>query len=447
MQLKTVPAKACQFAAELQVRANSDESKTAPITLVARSGEAVCHWYWGNVVHDLGGMTVAKPRIPLDYCHDDDEVIGYANKFDTSTGELVATGALIPYSPDPDDKATEIIYKAQEGVPYEASILFDGPLVVEVVSENATTFVNGEQMSGPITVIRQWTLRGIAVCPYGNDPNTSAAMKFSRGGDVPAQVISQEKHEMSATAEAEVKALHEEAAAVEAEATSDKPAEVVGEEGEETTTVEAETAGTRQIPVHQAPLDGVPHRVADVFPGGAEDRSHLLPGEPPGPARQKPLIGYGQPRLAGRPRNAFHHHATTWTVDTPQGIGPYHGDLPQRHELEAPGRQPIVAGSSLPAARADRPAIGPWFDRHFDGPPGAICPAWFSIHERLVTLDVIEDSLELHPESALALMKLGNSIVAARRSGCICFGTPRVSPARTTAPEHRERLAGVQGRQ
>jgi hypothetical protein len=244
MPLKTVPAKACQFAADLQVRVNSDDSKTAPITLVARSGEAVCHWYWGNVVHDLGGMTLAKPRIPLDYCHDDDEVIGYANKFDTSTGELVATGALIPYSPDPEDKATEIIYKAQQGVPYEASIFFDGPLVVEEVSENATTFVNGEEMSGPITVIRQWTLRGIAVCPYGNDPNTSAAMKFSRGGDVPAQVISQEKHEMSATAEAEAK----EAAAVEAEATSDKPAEVVGvldENGEEPTTVDAETAGTQ----------------------------------------------------------------------------------------------------------------------------------------------------------------------------------------------------------
>lgn len=245
MPLKTVPAKACQFAADLQVRVNSDDSKTAPITLVARSGEAVCHWYWGNVVHDMGGMTVAKPRIPLDYCHDDDEVIGYASKFDTSTGELVATGALIPYSPDPDDKATEIIYKAQQGVPYEASIFFDGPLVVEEVSENATTFVNGQQMSGPITVIRQWTLRGIAVCPYGNDPSTSAAMKFSRVGDVPAQVISQEKHAMSATAEAEVKALHEETAAVEAEATSDKPAEVVGKDGEKATTVEAETAGTQ----------------------------------------------------------------------------------------------------------------------------------------------------------------------------------------------------------
>ena len=259
MPLKTVPAKACQFAADLQVRVNSDDSKTAPITLVARSGEAVCHWYWGNVVHDLGGMTVAKPRVPLDYCHDDDEVIGYANKFDTSTGDLVATGALIPYSPDPDDKATEIIYKAQQGVPYEASIFFDGPLVVEEVGENATTFVNGAQMSGPITVIRQWTLRGIAVCPYGNDPNTSAAMKFSRGGDVPAQVISQEKHEMSATAEAEVKALHEETPAVEAEATNDKPAEVVGKK--ETTTVDAETAGTQTedpIPAEEAPPPAEP---------------------------------------------------------------------------------------------------------------------------------------------------------------------------------------------
>ncbi len=204
-QLRTIPAKARRFAAQFEVGSNGDNAKTAPVKLVARSSEPVDVPCWGRVAHDLAGMSLVKPRIPLDYCHDDYAIIGYANNFDTATGDLVAGGALVPYSQDPNDKASEVLYKSQNGIPYEASIFFTGPLVIEEVDAGATTFVNGKQMEGPLTVIRQWTLRGIAICPHGVDPFTDAQMKtkFSDSGDIEAVVIKDviKETKMSETAE------------------------------------------------------------------------------------------------------------------------------------------------------------------------------------------------------------------------------------------------------
>lgn len=167
------PREALYLAAQLELADNGSDAKTAPVRLVARSGEPIVHWYWGKVTHDLAGMRLSKPKIPLDYCHDDAEVIGYANHFDASSGDLVASGALVPYRDQ--DRAAEVLFKAKSGVPYEASIFFDEPLVIEQVAEGAAVQVNGREFTGPGIVIRQWTLRGIAVCPYGADPHTETS--------------------------------------------------------------------------------------------------------------------------------------------------------------------------------------------------------------------------------------------------------------------------------
>jgi hypothetical protein len=36
--------------------------------------------------------------------------------------------------------------------------------------------VNGYTQPGPATIFRQWKLRGVAVCPYGYDKNTSTRL-------------------------------------------------------------------------------------------------------------------------------------------------------------------------------------------------------------------------------------------------------------------------------
>lgn len=73
-------------------------------------------------MHDLSGFQ-AKPSIPLDYCHDAQQVVGFANKFDVSSDDLVVSGALTPFKDG--DRANEIVNKSERGVLYEASIFFD----------------------------------------------------------------------------------------------------------------------------------------------------------------------------------------------------------------------------------------------------------------------------------------------------------------------------------
>src|SRR5207253_1789591 len=106
-----------------------------------RSTQPVDHWYFGRIVHDLAGMSLSKQRLTIDYCHREDEVIGFANKFDTAGG-LVASGALTPFSDK--DRASEVIFKSGEGVPYEASIFFDPvEMVLEYVPQGMAVPVNG----------------------------------------------------------------------------------------------------------------------------------------------------------------------------------------------------------------------------------------------------------------------------------------------------------------
>lgn len=185
----SIPAKACVMTiGEFMTGDNGENAKSAPVKLKARSGGAIEHWYWGNVIHDFSGMKIGKNRLAIDYVHDPKEIIGYLNKFETENGDLYASGALVPYKDS--DRASEIIHKMKEGVPYEASINFGGDgIKVEELSAGQVATVNGNQFEGPATIIREWPLRGVAVCPYGADANTETAV-FDNKKTFAASVVS-----------------------------------------------------------------------------------------------------------------------------------------------------------------------------------------------------------------------------------------------------------------
>ncbi len=170
-----IPAGACVLSVgEFELGDNGENAKTAPVRLVARSGKAIEHWFWGRVVHDLAGMHLHKSRVPIDYVHDSKEIVGYLNKFDSTSGNLVTSGALVPFKDS--DRATEIVHKMKAGVPYEASIFFGGDgIKIEDVPEGMVAKVNGYQFDGPGIIVREWPLRGVAICPYGADANTESA--------------------------------------------------------------------------------------------------------------------------------------------------------------------------------------------------------------------------------------------------------------------------------
>ncbi len=184
---KPVPAKAliCESRVALEFQESENDGGRIPITLKARSADPIPHWYWGKLVHDMEGMELRKETCPIDYCHrggwDSNELIGVASKFATSTRKgLTITGELV--STRDDDRARDVIDKGRAGIPFEASIDFNGPgLVLEEVGEGAHVRVNGKRFDGPGTVVRKWQLRSVAVCPYGADGNTKS--EFQNGDD------------------------------------------------------------------------------------------------------------------------------------------------------------------------------------------------------------------------------------------------------------------------
>jgi len=242
-----VPAAACQMVVgEPEIGDNGEGAKTAPVRLVARSGKPIEHWFWGRVVHDLAGMHLHKPRLPIDYVHDSAEVIGYLNKFDIGSGDLVTTGALVPFKES--DRATEIIHKAKAGVPYEASINFGGDGIrYEELGEGQVAQVNGQKFEGPGVIIREWPLRGVAICPYGADAHTESAVLASGNKQtfVAARV----------TAAATVKE------AAMSEPTVEAVAQVVAAQPSETPKIEEPKAVEASQPAEVAPVEVAPAAV------------------------------------------------------------------------------------------------------------------------------------------------------------------------------------------
>lgn len=144
--------------------------RTKPVKILARTGAALEHWYWGRIVHDFAGLQ-AKAVVPLDWCHDGEELIGKADRLTVDESGLWAEGTL--ESLEPGDQADKIIRRAGRGIPYEASIYFDPwDLELEYVAEGFVAEANGEPVEGPAVIARRWRLRRIAICPSGYDAGT-----------------------------------------------------------------------------------------------------------------------------------------------------------------------------------------------------------------------------------------------------------------------------------
>jgi hypothetical protein len=253
----SIPAAACTLiVGEFELGDNGEGAKTAPVRLVARSGKPIEHWFWGRIVHDLAGMRVHKPRLPIDYVHDSKEIVGYLNRFDTESGDLITSGALVPFKDS--DRATEILHKFRAGVPYEASINFGGDgIKVEDVPEGYIAQVNGFAFEGPGVIVREWPLRGVAICPYGADMHTESTA-LSGAKQYAATVFRSPK---TATKETEMS----EQVAVEVAAQVETP-------------VVAETEEKIETPVEETPAEATEQAVEAETPEG--EQAAQAPGEP-----------------------------------------------------------------------------------------------------------------------------------------------------------------------
>ena len=227
---KNIPAKACTLSSgKFELRANGSDSKSRPVTLLARTNEPIEHWYWGNVVHDFAGMRLVKDRIAIDYCHDSKDILGYANKHETGAEGLVLSGALVPWKES--DRASEVAFKFDNGVPYEASIDFGGEgIKYEFVDDGQVAFANDREYQGPLVIIREWPLKGVAICPHGADEHTAA--QFAAAETFTAEQLNTKIGELAMPENANQAVETEETAAEVTEEVTVETAEVEADEQE-----------------------------------------------------------------------------------------------------------------------------------------------------------------------------------------------------------------------
>ena len=196
-----VPAAALRLdaTAELGER-SSDDTKTAPIRLRARTGDPIDHWYWGKVAHDLDGFELTGDKSRLALMYDHVEPIGYAlrKNISTESGDLEVSGTVVETRNS--NRATDVIDWMSAGVPFESSISFaGGKPTIQAVKDGETTEVNGREFAGPGVVIRKWKLREVSVVSSGADDDTESAL-FNQSDSVSVEFIqTQKEEEMSET--------------------------------------------------------------------------------------------------------------------------------------------------------------------------------------------------------------------------------------------------------
>jgi hypothetical protein len=187
---RKIPAAAVRFEADGMFEfAAAEEGKAGvPVRLHARDAKPIAHWYWGKIAHDMAGV-IHKDRLAIDWCHDGDQILGYVDQVtaDAKKG-LDMAGAILT---DIDEKAAEVAAKAAAGVPYESSIDWTGPAVLEWVESGMKAEVNGYSFEGPGYIARKWHLRGVAICPHGADMSTTTEFANQAGAEVGVTVFSQ----------------------------------------------------------------------------------------------------------------------------------------------------------------------------------------------------------------------------------------------------------------
>lgn len=150
------------------------------LNLVVLASDVITQWS-ERFAFDYSTLRV-KDRVPLDFLHLDDTLVGYAEGFQFTDEKVTADAVLMDDEDSPSARAREIAYGLDHGVPYETSCLIDlEQAVARSVQKDETVVVNGRELSGPLTLYQNAEIRGVAICPHGADALTSATVALSAG--------------------------------------------------------------------------------------------------------------------------------------------------------------------------------------------------------------------------------------------------------------------------
>ena len=143
--------------------------------------------YRAPVVVDLAGLNVPSQNRPILLDHDSsvDSIAGQSDSITVMDGKLRVAGEILAS----DGRVAKVADLAASGFRWQASIGAT-PDRVEELRAGDTALVNGQEVRGPLAVVRQATLREISIVAMGADDRTATHV-------LAASAAPQENDEMS----------------------------------------------------------------------------------------------------------------------------------------------------------------------------------------------------------------------------------------------------------
>lgn len=162
--------------AVIDMASASDEGSPLPrFRMVAYTGGPMRITGWRYpVVIDLAGLAVPSQSRPIRFSHDAGAGVGHTDSIRVDGGQLVASGVISRDTP----AAREVVASSKNGFPWQASV---GTTVeeFEFVKDRQTVMVNGQELAGPLNVVRKATLSEISFVDLGADSETTAMVAAS----------------------------------------------------------------------------------------------------------------------------------------------------------------------------------------------------------------------------------------------------------------------------
>ena len=141
--------------------------KDAPrLVMTMYSGKVIGgHWWWGNLVLDLDGMSFPKSKYPILESHRSDRKIAFGGK--PVKEDYVLKAASDVQFVDTEE-SREFQKLSKEGFPYEASI-YAQPTRIQRIDKDEEAEVNGFTFKGPGVIWRKSIYKEASVCVFGYD--------------------------------------------------------------------------------------------------------------------------------------------------------------------------------------------------------------------------------------------------------------------------------------
>jgi len=185
---RTVPGKALQFMEPTEIslskkKGDDGEEKRTASMLAYSGGVIKDHWYWGDLVIDVDGLSFDSDPLPILEDHLTEKKIGLSHDpsggIDKKNYQLSFPEIELLDNPD----ANAFYDNSKQGFPYQSSVRAK-PKKIEHLEEETSAEVNGMTVEGPATIFRQTTIKEASVCVFGWDSNTKSAALSEAEEDV-----------------------------------------------------------------------------------------------------------------------------------------------------------------------------------------------------------------------------------------------------------------------